>query len=286
MNDNIEIQENNNSNNNKSKGLLVLVILLVIALLGTIGYILYDKGVFSNKNNNEVKQEESNNKNEEKKKISDSTKKELLNIIGLTEEGYPRTTEESFSNRDVVDMSGYDLAGVFVNLSGEVIIKNKDYFYLQWLIKTYAHNNNMVIEYLITDEKELLKLNVVGGPSFRNGLSKENYKKIAKLYNLPENGDEIFKKTNENEIGIYKDYYVLYPDSFIGEFYNIKDNLSYDSNENEIIINYNVKLDEINDDYKDKKESELEHINKSIKYTFKQYDDGSYYLYSVKVTNN
>ena len=284
----------------KSKGPIFIIILMFLIILGLVGYILYDKGIIF-KSNTETKEEVKDNtsnkpeekkdnevsKQDQKKELSNETKKQLLNIIGLTENGYPRATVEDYSNREIVDMGGYDLTGIFVNLSGEVIIKNKDYSFLQQLIKYYASNNGMIKEYLITDEKELSKINALSGASFRNGISKENYKKIAKLYNLPENGDEIFKKV-DNEIGIYKDYYVLYPDSFISEFYDVKDSLSYDINENDIIINYNVKLDEVNEAIKNlgKKESELGHINKSIKYTFKQYDDGSYYLYSVYVKNN
>ncbi len=70
MNENIEIMENNNSPK-KNKGLIVIIILLIIALLGTVGYILVDKGVIFKKE--EVKTEE---KKEEKKENNNEVKNE------------------------------------------------------------------------------------------------------------------------------------------------------------------------------------------------------------------
>ncbi len=99
MNENIEIMENNNSPK-KNKGLIVIIVMLIIALLGTIGYILYDKGIiFSNKNNTEVKQEE------KKEEIKQEARKQ--NVITKTvitenekEENYYKV--ELTSNNEVI----------------------------------------------------------------------------------------------------------------------------------------------------------------------------------------
>ena len=56
MNNSAEFFENNNQTpyesqkTKKSKGPIITIIILVIALLGTIGYILYDKGIIFNTN--------------------------------------------------------------------------------------------------------------------------------------------------------------------------------------------------------------------------------------------
>ncbi len=143
MNENIKIMENNNSPK-KNKGLIVIIILLIIALLGTIGYILYDKGViFSNKNNTEVKQEE---KKEETKK-EEQQKEEIKEI----------EEEVSLSNSEKEDID------MFLNTFNFSLYKNDSFnkelldnynskFNISWLIIIDSLEKEM--EEICTDGQE------------------------------------------------------------------------------------------------------------------------------------
>lgn len=66
-------QENNKNNDNSNKLLVVIIVILTVALVGTIGYITYDKIVLNDKGTTEEKEESKKDENVVEKKVEDST---------------------------------------------------------------------------------------------------------------------------------------------------------------------------------------------------------------------
>ncbi len=206
MNENIEIQENNNLNNNKSKGPIIIIILLLIALLGTIGYILYDKGIiFSNKNNTEVKQEE---KKEETKKEENNTNNEVVKYEDQS--GKLNVTKNNDSVAITINGKKYELSYQFVQKDsefnvGDVTIKLGD--------KKIFEDSNAFLEYdgnyqivTLNDNKQYLIYNIVDS-------SNVNHHSI-----IDENGNKIIEISGsdkeEKPASDGKKYTVVYDDQF------------------------------------------------------------------------
>jgi len=232
-------------------------------------------------NNTETKTEQKEN---DDNKISEETKKELLYMVGLDEAGYPigindgnipivKTFVKNENNKFIGKINGLlEFFMIYFNGNDEKIIA--DY---------YDDNSIKYLIWFAAAEYDLLKENllnidnhpeyITAGSTGREGIKKDDYKKIAKIYNLPNDGSIIFNKS----IDIYEDYYVLEREYSLAPYYQIESNASFEIVNHDTILNYYIKANEINNDGS---------INKHMKYTFKQYDDGTYYLYSVYVKNN
>lgn len=69
-------------NNNKSKKrIVILIIFLLLIILGLVGYIMYDKDVFSVKNENELKENKDESIEEENSSADNNKKEEDLNNV-------------------------------------------------------------------------------------------------------------------------------------------------------------------------------------------------------------
>lgn len=277
--DNEVMESNVNvSNNNvpkKSKGPIIVIILLLIIIAGLGTFIYLKKDVLFNNNintNNTNTNNTSNNENSKetkddtKKEITDNVKKELLKIVGLTENGYKRLDEETIrelelTGKDYADLSHYNVGKVFIFLDEG----------------NYNSND------LPTDvKKDIIKIvgfseglmKWINEDTFSAAISQDNYKKIAKKYGFSEDGKTIFSN-NEFENG----YFLYMADGIIFVPYKIDDSVTFDSSENDIKLIYNVKLSDIDDKNPDPDKN----LNKKITFSFKQNTDNEYYLYNIDV---
>ncbi len=259
------------SDSKKSKGLIILLIVCLLIISVVVGIVLNRNQLFSK---NEVNDSG----------ISDETKKELLDMIGLDEKGIHRNKDDE----NVVILSDYySIPKRFIDLNGEEIINGKNDYFIEVLVESYARSHNLVEESVVDyiNNPDIAP----AGSGCYDGLSTENYKKIAKKYNLPEDGINYFLNGRyHSDIGIYNNYYLMYPEATLSSSYKIIDNLSYETDGKDIIINYDVKLDEFNEymDILELSNEDFEHLDKTLKFLFKQYEDGTYYLYSVYVKDN
>ena len=88
-----------------NKGLICLVVILVLALLGTVGYILYDKGVIKLGKDETVEKTEVNDEAEEKsvpKELGDELIQEIDEIYNINFSKYYSSSIDSISNQDLL----------------------------------------------------------------------------------------------------------------------------------------------------------------------------------------
>lgn len=256
----------------KEKIYIGIIVILVLVLGIVIGFLI--KG---NQNNSADGKNNSNNTTENVKEISDETKKELLNIVGLTEKGYKRMTTEEAKDYDkdvqekvakgnYVEVSGFSLLRAFADLGKdkEIVIKDASNDNIKSIILKYAMANNLL-------NHEVRRTNKAGN-GIDMGISFADYKTIAKKYNLNENGETYF-----NSNYIYNGYYLYDGIGTVSGFAIIEDSMNFETKGKDIVLTYNTKLN-----YEDEGPA---NSNEKMTFTFKQYDDGTYYLYSVKTVN-
>ena len=251
--------------------------------------------IHSNNNNNNQEQNNQQNENNqnnvvENKELSEATKKELLSLVGLTEKGIKRTTdnvsefdwEAAAGNPEAVNLYWLALDFIFLTIDDKGAESNKEIQINQLpvdIIKDIirAASTGFVSErkneFSVPDDEYDCSSE---GSGLCEGLSFENYKKTAKKYNLNENGNSYFTKRE-----IYNGYYLFDELGGIDDFAKITDSYSFERQNDNTILTYNIKLDFPNDEIGTS--YDRTNFNKKFTYIFKQYDDGTYYLYSVKV---
>ena len=262
----------------KEKLIIFVLLICVIGLLTVLG--LNTFGVIDLCKNRIVEcncsKEDTNNSNntvtpvdKNANVISDEEKEEVTQIIGLTVDGYKRLSAEDISDlkltgKDYVDFTNFNVQNTFVGLSaGEyktTELKSDDIhsIILQAVFGYGVQNLGITIKNI--DEATL-------------GISENDYKKIAKLYNLSENGVSYFGKDN-----FKNGYYLTYVTGDTLHLMAIDDSISYSKENNVITVSYKVKLS----DADNKKVT----YNKTFTYTFNKNTEGKYYLNTIKVVNN
>ena len=265
----------------KEKVYIVIIMILVLALGITIGVGIKanlntsndQKETNKNTNNNSENNNKEENKKEENKKeeITDSLKKELANIVGLTEKGLERLTAEQDKDKaatgNYADITGFTHLETLINLGKdkEIVIKDLPAEDIKHIVFTYAINNNML-------EKDLTKCPADYVTGQCSGVSIANYKKIAEKYNLSQNIETYFEKDN-----IVDGYYIYPGTGTTGSYAKIEDSMNFERKDNDIILTYKIKID-----YEG---AGPKNTDEKVTFTFKKSDKGSYYLHSVKTVN-
>ena len=80
----------------------------------------------------------------------------------------------------------------------------------------------------------------------------------------------------------HDNYYLLnnYPTGTLDNPHKIKDNISFSYQNNEVLVTYNISLEPIDGN------NNGSTFNKTIIYSFKKYENGSYYLSKFIVKEN
>ena len=199
--------------------------------------------------------------------ISAADKDAITKMIGLKSDGYEKIDSETkkdldLTNGDYVDINQFTMQSIFMYLdNGEYTFEDLDYADKKrlLLVATYIYN-------LKLDEVKLYGDDV----ATKIGIKKDVYDKLAKMYNANPNPKAYLETTSSY------DGYVLYDvTGAISEFVGIEDNINFSKTNTGAIIDYSAKLFDL-----DNKEIS----NKDYKYVFRNYPDGSYYLYKVIVT--
>ena len=246
--DDIEIIEDVKPIKKGNKKIIIIILAVIIALLAAFCVYYF----IINKKNNDTP---SPVVEENKDVISQEVKYELLKIIDLTEDGHKKLSEEQMKNLGLesnkyINLSSNDLLSTFINFSvdKDVIINELNDKDKKEIIFKYANTYDML---------------TVEDCSFYMDIELAN--KLIGLYGI----DKVLFEAND-----LKDNKLNYNLS-CSQNMNVKkveDSLTFERVNNTIVVNYKIKLD---DD-----------INKTIKYTFNQKDDESYYLYKVNVKND
>ena len=245
-----------NKNNNKVLLVICIILGLFFILLVT-GVIKINSNEFNSTNNREVKE-----------------KDEVLNLIGLTENGYKRMSDElkeqyQLNGDNYIDYNYYDIAKVFTDLNpGEYKVGDIGSELLNRLFFNYAVSNS--IELIGIDSNGDQNHPCYEGVGSCFGITDESYKIIANAYDLSENPEDLLQK--------YDGLYLIKNFATIDNPHEINDSLSINYNKNDIIVNYNIEL-KPTQDYN----SNGSTFNKIITYTFKMNMDNKYYLSNIKV---
>ena len=226
----------------KKKNNVVLIILLILIILGLCGYIAYDK-LFEKKdavNNGEVNNNV--NSNIEKKDtlvFDEATKKELLELMGLTENGLERYSKEDVqswgfdTNYEYADFAYYGIAANFIKLQqGEYDPKDLDIELKKIIIWRSPLTKGKTVD---IDSKENEYHPCYAGSGHCDGITIDTYKAVAKRYGFSDNPLAVF----DDE---YDGYYLLNFGGSVINPYRIEDKLSYDVKNNEYYIVYEVRL--------------------------------------------
>ncbi len=263
-----------------NKGSKIIIVLLIFIIIGiAVVLILNDRGIIhlcgpckclahcaecketkieSSKENSDVIIEG---------EISDADKDVITKMIGLKSDGYEKINSETkkaldLTNGDYVDINQFTMKSIFMYLdNGEYTFEDLDYADKKrlLLVATYIYN-------LKLDEVKLYGDDV----ATKIGIKKDVYDKLAKMYNANPNPKAYLETTSSY------DGYVLYDvTGAISAFVGIEDSVNYSKTNTGAIIDYSAKLFDL-----DNKEIS----NKDYKYVFRNYPDGSYYLYKVIVT--
>ena len=244
--DDIEIIEDVKPIKKGNKKIIIIIVLIIICLLTGIGVFYF---INNNKTTNEVVPEV------KKEEIPAEVKFELLKIIGLSEDGHSLLSEEEIKNlglesKNYMNLTSNDLLTTFINLDvdKDIIINELSDYYKKEIVFKYANTYKMID---------------IDNCSFY--IDKELNDKIIKLYGI----DLI--KYDDSEIDGERYNYNL-SCSQTKNITKIDDSIEFSKENDSIIITYKAIL---NDD-----------IKKTIKFTFNQKDDESYYLYKVNVKND
>lgn len=244
--DDIEIIEDVKPIKKKNKKIMIIIVLIIICLLTGVGFFFLTQN---------SKSENVEDKEETTIEISQETKNELLKIIDLTEEGHELLSSDEIKtlgldSQDYMNLSLNDLLATYLSFSADkdIIINELDDDLKKEIVFKYANKN---------------KMTTVDNCSFY--LDKDLLDKIKLLYGIENIKFEDSKIINEK-------YNYNLSCSKSKNIVKIVDSLSFERENNSINILYKVKL---NDD-----------ISKTIKFTFNQKDDDSYYLYKVNVKND
>ncbi len=213
---------------NKKKN-IILILVLILILFGLCGYIIYDKFV----NNSKIDNISNEVKKEENDVIDEEVKKELLSLIGLTENGFER----------VVDLDGQlDKSYEWV----EIIPSKVGYYFIGLEEGEYTGNDlsifskvNLINVSPITKDR-ILRIDddyCEGiGAGYCKVITLDTYKEIAKRYGFNEDPLTVFEFAYQDKYYIVNPYvgYKFHPDI-------IEDKLSYDVKNNEYYIIYDIK---------------------------------------------
>lgn len=228
MNDNIKNQK-------------TMYILSIIIIIGLVYIVLLFSGVinFNGINGN-------NNNNPSEKNIEyvyqiDSDVEnvdEIFKIIGLTDKGYPRLNEElksqyQLSGDNYIDYDCYDIAKIFMDLKGgEYQVKDLNSEELNKLLFNYSIADFINLENIDSNGNKNHPCYEGTGSCF--GISEEDYKKIAKVYNLSPNPSDLLTK--------YQNLYIIKTFATWDNPREIKDGLVIKNVEDGVEAKYNVSL--------------------------------------------
>ena len=264
------------------KNNIIIILVLILIIFGLCGYIIYDKFVSNSKIDNLEQMD--NISNEEKKEendvIDEDVKKELLSLIGLTENGLERTYDEYCenlgNNEKCVDFNHIGNASIFINLGNGVINPNDidDNLKKEIIFTTTVSEFQDYMDKVSSESDDHY---CAVGATFCYGLTQNNFAKIAKRYGFSQNGMDLFDNQE-----IDQGYYLYRPHAYAIDPNKVTDKLMFELNDdNSIDIIYNIKADlsEINNKFYNKQDYE-----KEIIYTFK-INNNEYDLFQIKVVN-
>ena len=303
--DNNNISESNNMNNKpkKSKKGIIVIILLLLIIAGLCTFIYLKKDVLFNNGNNNNNTNENNNANtnennnnqqqneNKKQELSSADKKKILDIIGLTENGYKRITsgmgyDTNYTDGNYIDLGSFDIADFFITSdSGKHTVND------------IVGNNlaDFLILYYPSEEKRKAEENIndTNNPCYNfdsqvdSGcvtIGENQLNDYLRKYNID------FSK--KSKLQKYKEMYIISYTGGISAPFKISDNISFSYDSDDVLVTYNVHLMNVDNGLTASLTQffDSNHVqtsaNKKIVFRFKTYDDGSFYLYYFTVTNN
>lgn len=225
---------------------------------------------------NKQKTENNNKNNEVNQELPQQTKKELLELIGFNENGHIKHKYDNYENC-IEYGTPFLIDDYYIQMETndkEVVINEMPISEIKKIIKLYANTYHMYEEKIFNDSVLSDMYDCLTPVGACDGVSFDNYQKIAKKVNLSNDGKRYF---DENEY--YNNYYLYSNTGGTSATFKIEDNYSFEIKNDRVILYYNINGYEIGDNEHNSK------INKKVTYTFKQYEDGTYYLYSVNTIN-
>ncbi|MBO4245217.1 MAG: hypothetical protein J5892_00545 [Bacilli bacterium] len=269
--------------NNIKKGSNISYILLVIALLiiiGLLSFLVYK--AYSDKNNgnnngsnssevsNEVTDaDKKTDNNQQIIKLTDDEKKELLDIIGLTENGI---NKEDSAGHKTTDYYSFQYVMRRLNKTGTFKIDDLPVDTIEEIILTYALDKTLVGQVLGEDYA-----NCEAGAGWCTSVAFDDYAKIAKVLNIKTNPKTIFGDR------VYNNNYLFTYGGSVAFDLEVTDKVSLKEESDNVKVIYDIKAtyQGVNGDG-----SKSATINRTYTYTFKKDTSNNYYLDTINIKNN
>ena len=246
----------------RTKTLKILEIIILVLLVCLLGSIIYDQ--FIAKGNNEPKPTTS-----EKAGLSDEDKLAMLNLLGITEEGYKK--EVHYDIPANADMNPYEIQSIMLSIkkTGDIKLDDLSNDDIIRLIYSYALNNNMIVN-------KDAEVGVCNGQSDADGngycatITPETYKEIAALYGITKAGATVFANQ------LYQNNYYFTAEGYFLTPVTITDKVTFEEDNDLVKLIYDIKVEDTDNAVTD---------NKTFTYTFKK-SDGKYVIAGINIKDN
>ena len=244
----------------RTKTLKVLEVIILVLLICLLGSVVYDQYIAKDNKDN------STSTTTETAKLSDTDKKSMLSVLGLTETGYPKQIHLDVPANADINPYNFQIIMLGLNKTGDIKLDNLSNEDLIKLIYNYAQNNNMIAQ--ISGEEYAT---CEAGAGYCEVISFDNYKDIAKIYGITKDGKDLF-----GEEYVYKTNYRFTFEGSVSEPVTITDKFTFEEGTELVKVIYDIKVENTNNAVTD---------NKTITYSFKK-ENGSYNLNGINIKDN
>ena len=247
--------------NKTIKILEIVVLVLLVALLGAIVY----KQYIAKDDGKDTPKPTTN----ETAKLSDTDKNNILLVLGLKDDGYPKEIHLDVPAN--ADLNPYNFQTIMLDVkkTGDIKLDDLSNEDIIKLIYSYASNNNMIVN----KTAEIGVCNSqsdAGGNGYCATITPETYREIAALYGITKAGAIVF----DNQL--YQNNYYFTAEGYTLTPVTITDNITFEEGKDLVKVIYDIKVENTDN---------VVTNNKAFTYTFKK-DNGEYVIANINIKDN
>lgn len=244
--------------NKTIKILEIVVLVLLVALLGAIVY----KQYIAKDDGKDTPKPTTN----ETAKLSDTDKNNILLVLGLKDNGYPKEIHLDVPAN--ADLNPYNFQAIMLDVkkTGDIKLDDLSNDELEKIIYGYAKSSSLTGN-VSGSEYEHCE----AGQGSCESLSFDNYSNITALYGITKDGKALFTEDN-----IYKTNYLFTFSGYFLEPVTITDNITFEEGKDLVKVIYDIKVENTDNAVTN---------NKTFTYTFKK-DNGEYVITNINIKDN
>ena len=260
MNENLE---NKPKGFQRTKTLKVLEVIILVLLICLLGSVIYDQYIAKDNKDN------SKSTTTETAKLSDTDKKSMLSVLGLTETGYPKEVHLDVPANADINPYNFQIIMLDVEKTKDFKINDLTNDQIKTILYGYAENNKLLVNIdapvgLCNAQED------ENGNGWCPTITPETYNKIAKIFGITKAGKDVFANNIHNG-NFYFNYggYTLTP-------VTITDKFTFEEGTELVKVIYDIKVENTDNAVTN---------NKTITYNFKK-DGSDYVLDNINIKDN